>query len=111
MNRILILLCCGLLCCGFSMPVSRNVDYSDPSGKSWKEAGTMPVSVTAAQQAWELALRREGWRYVKTISIDVSSCRHLEIWQKEDTALLLCLWSVSPGSSGYMWGTVPPNNR
>lgn len=93
------------------MPVGRTVDYSDPSGKSWKEAGTMPVSLVAAQQAWELALKRDGWRFVKTVPLEVTSHKHLEVWQKNTTTLMLCLWSLSSGSSGYMWGTVQPKGR
>lgn len=97
---------CIMFCCGFAMPVRRNVHYTDSSGKSWREAGSMSVSVTAARQTWEVALKRDGWRHLKTIPIEVDTCKMLEIWQKQDTAFMLCTWRISSGTSGYMWGTI-----
>ncbi len=71
----------------------------------------MPVSIVTAQQAWELALRKDGWRFVKTVPVDASSCKHIEIWEKNTMALMLCLWSLSSGASGYMWGTIQQNRK
>lgn len=96
-----------LLGCGaFTLPVERKVGYTDTSGKSWREEGELRVSVVAARQMWELALRREGWRFVRTIPLDSVSHRHLEVWERGGTTLMLCLWSIAPGVSGYMWGTM-----
>lgn len=92
-------------CGAFTLPAERTVGYTDTSGKSWREEGELRVSVVAARQMWELALRREGWRFVRMIPLDSASHRHLEVWERGDVTLMLCLWSVAPGVSGYMWGT------
>ena len=99
-------LLCVIFCCGFAMPVRRNAHYTDTSGKSWREAGSMSVSVTAARQTWEVALKRDGWQHVKTIPIEADSHKTLEIWRKQGTAFMLCTWRISSGTSGYMWGTI-----
>src|SRR5574344_2062791 len=102
---ILLLFCTVfLLTTGFSMPVKRSVEYSDDSGKSWRESGLMSASFVAAQQAWELALRREGWRFVRVIGIDTETNKRLEVWRKNTDTLMLCLWSCSTSKTGYMWG-------
>lgn len=90
----------------FTLPIERRIGYTDTSGRSWREEGELRVSVVAARQMWELALRREGWRFVRTIPLDSVSHRHLEVWERGGTKLMLCLWSIAPGVSGYMWGTM-----
>ncbi len=96
------------LCFGgaFTLPAERTVVYTDTSGKSWREGGELRVSVVAARQMWELALRREGWRFVRAIPLDPVAHRQLEVWARGGTTLMLCLWSIAPGVSGYMWGTM-----
>lgn len=102
---ILLLVCMVFVfAAGFSMPVKRSVEYSDDSGKSWRESGIMSASFVASQQAWELALRREGWRFVRVIGIDTETNKRLEVWRKNTDTLMLCLWSCSTSSTGYMWG-------
>jgi|GEM_PF-3328243 len=88
----------------FTPPSNRAVLTGDASGKSWREAGTMPVSVVAAQQAWEVALRRDGWILLYIIPLETKNTRQLFIWKKNLETLLLCLWSLSPSQSGFMWG-------
>lgn len=103
--------CAGVCEAAFLLPVAREVTYSDASGKSWREEGRLHVSVTAAQQMWELALRRDGWRFVRGAALDAADFRHLELWEKGEENLLLCLWSAGPGKSGYMWGTTKPKSQ
>lgn len=108
MRIILILFLAGFaagLAADVSPPSNRTARYSDPSGTSWRESGTMPLAFCAAQQAWEVSLVRDGWRFIRVIAIDPSTDRRLEIWEKNSTVLMLCLWSISPASSGYMWGS------
>lgn len=105
-NFFILLLVCMVFvfAAGFSMPVKRSVEYSDDSGKSWRESGIMSASFVASQQAWELALRHEGWRFVRVIGIDTETNKRLEVWRKNTDTLMLCLWSCSTSSTGYMWG-------
>ena len=88
----------------FLLPVERTVYETDVSGKSWNEAGALPVSVTAASQMWELAFRRTGWHFVREIPLDFATGKHLQVWSKGEKKLILCLWGVAPGESQYMWG-------
>ena len=88
----------------FLLPVARTVSETDPSGKSWRETGSLPVSVTAASQMWELAFRRAGWSFVREIPLDFASAKHLQVWSRGEKKLILCLWSTAPGESRYMWG-------
>ena len=106
--RILPAVGCLLIGSAFTMPTERTVEYADPSGETWREEGKMRVSVVAARQMWELALRREGWRCERVIPLETVSARHLEVWRKGEETLLLGLWSVAPGVSGYQWGIMKP---
>ena len=101
--------CCFLLLAMFSAPalvppLNRTVVTGDASGKSWREAGTMPVSVIAAQQSWEVALRSDGWILLHVIPLETKTARQLFVWKKNRETFLLCLWSLSPSQSGFMWG-------
>lgn len=101
--------CCFLLLAMFSAsaftpPPNRTVVTVDASGKSWREAGTMPVSVVAAQQAWEVALSSDGWVLLHVIPLETKDSRQLFVWKKNRGTFLLCLWSLSPSQSGFMWG-------
>ena len=88
----------------FLLPVERTVYEVDASGKSWNEAGALPVSVTAASQMWELAFRRAGWYFVREIPLDFATGKHLQVWSKGEKKLILCLWGAAPGESQDMWG-------
>jgi len=90
---------------GFMLPAERTVGYTDASGRSWREKGVIRASLVATRQMWEVALRRDGWRFVRSIPLEPTTGRALEVWEKGGTALMLCLWSIAPGASGYMWGT------
>lgn len=109
---LLFLFCvCGLFLRAMPLPAQREVIYTDPSGESWREEGRIPLSVVAARQMWELAFRKDGWRFVRIIPLDFTCHKHLEVWEKGDRTAMLCLWSVSPGSSGYLWGTMNKNHK
>lgn len=97
---------CLLFGGAFTLPAERTVGSTDTTGESWRETGVIRASVIAARQMWEVALRREGWRFVRTIGLDAMTGRVLEVWEKGGTTLMLCLWSIAPGTSGYMWGTM-----
>lgn len=109
--RMIICAACLLLATGFTLPAERTVGYTDTTGESWREEGVIRASVVAARQMWEVALRREGWRPVHTIPLDGTAHKHMEVWSKGGTTLLLCLWSITPGTSGYMWGTMEKNGN
>lgn len=88
----------------FTPPSNRNVITRDASNKSWRETGTMEISVVAAQQAWEVALRCDGWILLHVIPLETKNTRQLFVWKKNRETFLLCLWSLSPSQSGFMWG-------
>lgn len=88
----------------FILPVGRTIETTDRSGKTWQETGTMEVSLMPARQMWELAFRRNGWYFVRNIPLDPVSYKQLDIWNKDSRTLILCLWSIAPGRTGYMWG-------
>ena len=104
LRHLLCAIGCILIGGAFTLPAERTVEYADPSGETWREEGKLRVSVAAAREMWELALRREGWRCERVIPLETVSARHLEVWRKGEDTLLLGLWSVAPGVSGYQWG-------
>ena len=88
----------------FVLPVERRIENTDSSGKTWQEIGSMGVSLMPARQMWGLALRRNGWYFVRNIPLDQASFKQLDVWNKDSRTLILCLWSIAPGRTGYMWG-------
>ena len=88
----------------FVLPLERQIENTDSSGKTWQEIGSMGVSLMPARQMWELALRRNGWYFVRNIPLDQASFKQLDVWNKDSRTLILCLWSIAPGRTGYMWG-------
>ena len=88
----------------FILPVERQIENTDSSGRSWQEIGSMEVSLMPSRQMWELALRRNGWYFVRNIPLDPVSYKQLDVWSKDSRTLILCLWSIAPGRTGYMWG-------
>ena len=88
----------------FSMPVERRIEGTGVPGKSWQEEGTIPLSLTAARQIWEIALRREGWFFIRNIPLEPVRHKQLDIWGKDTRTLILCVWEIAPGQTGYMWG-------
>ena len=89
---------------GFVLPVERQIENIDSSGKTWQEEGTIPASLTAARQMWEVALRRDGWYFIRNIPLDQVLHKQLDVWGNGNRTLILCVWSIAPGQTGYMWG-------
>lgn len=110
---LILLLLTGVSSLGteFSLPVERRIEGSDPSGKTWQEEGSMPISLTAARQMWEVALRREGWFFIRNIPLETVQHKQLDIWGKDSRTLILCVWEIAPGRTGYMWGIANRNNK
>jgi len=88
----------------FFLPVERHIEESDSSGKTWQEEGFIPISLTAARQMWEVALRREGWFFIRNIPLEPVQKRQLDVWGKDRRTLILCMWEIAPGQTGYKWG-------
>ena len=111
MKRVMSYLIFPLLMLGFHsfgaefvLPVERRIENTDSSGKTWQEIGSVDVSLMPSRQMWELALRRNGWYFVRNIPLDPVSYKQLDVWNKDSRTLIRCLWSIAPGRTGYMWG-------
>ena len=113
MSYLLLFLTLGLSASGmgFNLPVERHIEGTDHSGKTWQEEGSMPVSLTAARQMWEVALRREGWFFIRNIPLEPVQHKQLDIWGKDSRTLILCVWEIAPGRTGYMWGIANQKNK
>ena len=113
MSCLLLVLTLGLSASGgdFVLPVERHIEGSDSSGKTWQEEGRIPVSLAAARQLWEVALRREGWFFIRYIPLEPVQKKQLDVWGKDRRTLILCMWEIAPGQTGYKWGIANRNNK
>ena len=112
-SYLLLVLTLGFSASGaeFTLPVERHIEGTDSSGKTWQEEGGIPTSLTAARQMWEVALRREGWFFIRNIPLEPIQNKQLDIWGKDSRTLILCIWELAPGQTGYKWGIANRNNK
>lgn len=87
-----------------TLPDDAEVTVSDDTGKTWRELGSMPLSISGSTNRWDASLNRQGWRKVQTVDLNTKDYRKLMLWQKGKTQLILQVWRESPSRSGFSWG-------
>lgn len=87
-----------------TLPDDAEVTVSDDTGKTWREFGSMPLSVSGSMNRWDAALNRQGWRKVQTVDLSTKDYRKLILWQNGKKQLILQVWRESPSRSGFSWG-------
>ncbi len=87
-----------------TLPDDAVVTASDDTGKTWREFGSMPLSISGSMNRWDASLNRQGWRKIQTVDLNTRDYRKLILWQKGKSQLILQVWRESPSRSGFSWG-------
>ena len=71
---------------------------------SWRQCGTIPLTYAAALSRFDLALRRQGWRKIRTVELDRVNRKSLELWERSGKRILLQYWRKDTALTGFAWG-------
>lgn len=111
MNRsgmfLLILLLAGTpgLADGIILPAEARIEQKNPpDGQTWEQCGTVGLTYAAVRQKFDLALRRQGWKKLKTVEYDRVRWKSLELWSNGTERLLIQYWREDVSLTGFAWG-------
>ena len=96
----------------FRLPAEARVLAEEPAdGKCWRQLGTIPLAYPAARNCMALALRRQGWRCLKTVDYDPVRWKSLEIWSSGSRRIMIQYWREGIGETGFSWGVLEDGDR
>lgn len=89
----------------FRLPAEARILVEGPgAGRGWRQLGQLPLAYPAARSRMALALRRQGWRLLKTVDYDHVHWKSLEIWGTGDRRVMVQYWREEVGVTGFAWG-------
>lgn len=92
-------------------PEARVIAEEPADGKCWRQIGTLPLAYPAARSRMALALRRRGWRCLKTVDYDHVRWKSLEIWGSGHRRIMVQYWREEVGVTGFSWGFLEEGKR
>ena len=96
----------------FALPREARILADEPAdGKCWRQLGTIPLAYVAARNSMALALRRQGWRCLKTVDYDLVRWKSLEIWGYGSRRIMVQYWREELGVTGFSWGGLEDGDR
>ena len=96
----------------FALPREARILADEPAdGKCWRQLGTIPLAYVAARNSMALALRRQGWRCLKTVDYDSVRWKSLEIWSSGSQRIMIQYWREGIGETGFSWGVLEDGDR
>ena len=99
-----IFLVLATLAVGIELPPGSTVSISDDTGAAWARAGENDCSLLAAKAKWHASLKRQGWTLGNEFSPAKSADQYFSVWQKKKSRIILMLWRIDSGKSGFSWG-------
>lgn len=88
----------------FVLPPSAKVVERGAEGNGWLESGVMSVSFVSAEAQMTTALSRSGWSFVHRVPMPERGNGVVCAYKKGSEELMLMLWRVDVGKTGYSWG-------
>ena len=79
--------------------------------RTWRQYGEIPLAYTAARNKVDLALRRQGWRRMKTVDYDPVRWKSVELWGRGAERILVQFWRIETARTGFAWGKVDGGAR
>ena len=89
--------------------VADGVSGSDD--RTWRQYGEIALAYTAARNKVDLALRRQGWRRMKTVDYDPVRWKAVELWGRGAERILVQFWRIGVSRTGFAWGKVDGRAR
>ena len=94
------------------LPEGASLWKTGPSdGRTWRQAGTMPLAYAAAKRSFDLALRKQGWDRLKIVPYDRVRWKSLEIWGRGEKRILVHYWREDVSLTGFAWGFLEETKR
>lgn len=86
------------------LPPGSTVSISDDTGAAWAQTGENDCSLLAAKAKWHMSLKRQGWALEREFSPAASADRSFSVWLRKKSRIILMLWRIDSGKSGFSWG-------
>jgi len=88
-----------------ALPPLAEVEYRNPSGRTWAVTGRVPGEVETAVNDFQLCLSGQGWTWHTVTAIErVDMKMTLVSLRQGGRRLLLMIWAGGPGWSGFSLG-------
>ena len=113
MKRIfcLAMMLCGALGAAELRLPAGFVETAESVRGSWRQWGEIPLAYAAARSRVDLALRRQGWRKLKTVEFDRVQYKTLEMWARGNERILVQYWRLEVALTGVAWGDLTEEKR
>jgi len=96
----------------FPLPAEARLFAEERSGgEGWRQSGRILLAYPAAKSRMALALRRRGWRLLKTVDFDSVRWKSLEIWGSGGRRIMVQYWREEVGVTGFTWGFLEDDRR
>jgi len=93
------------------LPPGSTVSLSDDTGKSWTQTGENDCSLLSARDKWNASLKRQGWTLKNEFTPVKSADQYFSVWRREGRRIILMLWRIDSGKSGFSWGDYSAANK
>lgn len=90
------------------LPPGSTVSISDDTGAAWTQTGENDCSLLSAKSKWHASLKRQGWILENEFSPIKSADQHFSVWRRRERRIILMLWRIDSGESGFSWGDYSP---
>ncbi len=87
-----------------AMPDGFVAMWTDDSGLSWRETGSLPQAFSNAVESVKTTMKRQGYSLRHDIFDKAFPDQRLFLFLKEDEEATVMLWRIDAGSVGLSWG-------
>ena len=94
-----------------ALPREARLEMSRGIPGSWRQWGTLPLAYAAARRSFGLALRKQGWRKLRTVELDPVRWKSLELWGRGSEQILLQYWREDTALTGFAWGELKEEKK
>ena len=86
------------------LPLGSTASISDDTGATWAQTGENDCSLLSAKSKWHASLKRQGWILKNEFSPIKSADQYFSVWRRNERRIILMLWRIDSGKSGFSWG-------
>jgi len=94
----------GMADAPFVLPDNVSVVATNTTGKTWRMNGSSTNRVDGLKKQFKLNIQRSGWKFLHEMPMNKEKDRFLVAWKKGDENLILMIWPLEGGGSGFSWG-------
>ena len=87
-----------------AMPEGFVAMWTDDSGLSWRETGSLPQTFSNAVESVKATMKRQGYFLRHDIFDKAFPDQRLFLFLKGDEEATVMLWRIDAGSAGLSWG-------